>query len=55
MGTTAKTPSKWTPIKNGRGVVTGYIEMFWSKGCGWVTIPGVSRFSTTEPTNDHSL
>jgi hypothetical protein len=35
----------WKAIKNGRGEVKGYIEMFWSRQANaYVTIPGVSRF-----------
>ena len=36
---------QWLTIRNGAGVVTGYIEAFWSVSLKrYVTIPGVSRF-----------
>lgn len=37
--------AKWTPIKNGRGEIKAWIELFWSAGLNqWVSIPGVSQF-----------
>jgi hypothetical protein len=36
---------EWKAIKNGRGEIKGYIEMFWCRQAnGYVTIPGISRF-----------
>lgn len=35
---------EWKAIKNGRGEIKGWILMFWSSGCGWVTIPGESKY-----------
>lgn len=34
-----KTQIKKVPIKNGRGEVKGYITLYWSRACGWVSIP----------------
>jgi hypothetical protein len=42
--TIEKTASKWAPIKTGRGMITGYIEVFPTPAGKWVTIPGVSGF-----------
>ncbi len=40
-----KTTTRWAAIRNGRGEVKGWIEVFWSAGLSaWVTIPGVSRY-----------
>jgi hypothetical protein len=36
---------KWAAIRNGRGQITGWIELFWSPALNqWVSIPGVSGF-----------
>lgn len=36
--------SEWTPIKNGRGKIVGYLEKF-KTNCGVVvSLPGVSRW-----------
>lgn len=43
-----KNKVRWATIKTGTGRITGYIEMFWSPSCGWVTIPGVSRFADAD-------
>jgi hypothetical protein len=43
MTTDATLPpaSKLTPIRNGRGEVTGHIRLYWSPGLGrYVSIPG---------------
>lgn len=32
--------TKKVAIRNGRGEVKGYLTMYWSKACGWVTVPG---------------
>jgi hypothetical protein len=45
MQTPSAHKSEWRAIKNGRGEVKGYIEMFWCRQAnGFVTIPDVSRF-----------
>jgi hypothetical protein len=31
--------TKQVAIKNGRGEIKGYITMYYSQACGWVTIP----------------
>lgn len=31
--------SKKVAIKNGRGEIKGYLMLYWSPGCGWVSIP----------------
>ncbi len=42
---TPKASTRWAAIRNGRGEVKGWIEVFWSAGLSaWVTIPGVSRY-----------
>lgn len=36
-----KTVTKLTPIKNGRGEITGWLRVFWSESMQvWVSIPG---------------
>ncbi|MEK7753683.1 MAG: hypothetical protein AAB654_17295 [Acidobacteriota bacterium] len=40
----SKPSRKWLAIKTGAGMVTGYIEGFWTTSIGrYVTIPGASR------------
>jgi hypothetical protein len=40
---------KWANIKNGRGKITGRIELFWSiRLRDWVSVPGVSKYENYE-------
>jgi hypothetical protein len=37
-------PTRLVPIKNGRGEVKGYIQMFWSRAAnGYVSVPSSDR------------
>jgi hypothetical protein len=38
---------RWFPIRRGDGLVTGWIELMFSKYCGWVSMPN-SRWKDTK-------
>lgn len=35
--------SYWAEVRNGKGEITAYIELFWGGKLGWVSVPGASR------------